>query len=214
MRLVLAGATALAAAGLLAAFLGLAKTFSSWRWTALAPAPLAPARVPAVPVADEPMVTAMTAADVDSVPARLEPRPRRFEPSEPEPEVPLGSLAPKAGKAPARKAVRPKTRFKALKALSDANPRLLMQDGAGFDGGGTQSEAYFEGAAPEPAREPGAQSSSGASSAARPAPKRRLRSVTSGTSARPAPVPASTPNPSYAPESEAGPDPEPQPEEE
>lgn len=210
MRLLLAGATALAAAGLLAAFLGLAKTFASWRWTALAPPPSAPARVPAVPVEEEPLVTAMTAADVDSVPARLEPRPRRFEAVEPEPEVPLGSLTPKAGKAPARKAARPKTRFKALQALSDANPRLLMQDGSGFDGGGAQSGAVLNESATEPAaRETGAQPPSAASSAARPAPKRVLRSLGSGTSARPAPLPASTPNPSYAPETEPDPEPEP-----
>lgn len=211
MRLAIFGASAFAAAGLLAAFLGLAKTLSSWRWTALAPPPSAPARVPAVPVEEEPMVTAMTAADIDSVPSRLEPRPQRFEAVETEPEVPLGSITPKATKASARKAAQPKTRFKTLKALSDANPRLLMQDGGGFDGTGSRSDASLDGTAPEPpVREPGAEPSSAAPPAARPAPKRSLRSVGTTNSVRPAPVAASTPHPSYDQEPEPGPEQEPE----
>lgn len=207
MRLALAGLSVLGAAATLAVFLGLAKTLSSWRWTALAPPPAAPARVPAMPVEEEPIVTAMTASDVDSVPSRLEPRPRPFVPAEREEETSLGSIKPKAGKAPAKKPARRKPVFKTLRALAGSKPRLVMQEGADFDGASSESEAYAEAGETAPAARGGAQQPSyqQAPSPA-PAPKRRLRSVTGRSSARPGPAQTSAPEPAYeedpAPEEE------------
>ena len=198
MRLALAGLSVFAAAVTLAAFLGLAKTLSSWRWTALAPPAPPPTRVPAVPVAEEPIVTAMTAADVDSVPARLEPRPRPFEPAEPEPETALGSIQPKAAGRAKKKPAARRPVFKTLKALAGSKPRLVMQEGADFDGGESGSAAYSEAeeAAPTPRGSVQATPSPAPPSAA-PAPKRRLRSVSGRSSPRPLPAQTGAPEPAY-----------------
>jgi hypothetical protein len=169
-------AAAVAFAGALGAFAWLA---GAVRWQAFERPAARPGRVPAVEAPEEPIVTAMTASDVDSVPEALEARPRpALAPAAQEPEAAaLGDLAPRSpkGKAAARKARKPAV-FRRV-GLGRARQALEVGGGLGFDGGG--SGAFSAGAAEE---EGGAyEEGSGAPAApAGPAParSRQFRAVT------------------------------------
>lgn len=181
-------AAALAFVGALGAFGSLA-----WgvRWQAFERPVARPGRVPAVEAPPEPVVTAMTASDVDSVPEALEARPRPAPaPSSREPEAAaLGDVAPRApkAKAAARKARKPSL----FRRVGLGGPRKVLQAGGSpaFDGGG--SGAFSGGAAEEGGAYEEGSGAPAAPAAAAPPRARQFRAVTParGTVA-PASVPA------------------------
>lgn len=178
MRGLVFAATAAAAV----AFVGALGAFASlaWgvRWQAFERPPVAPGRIPAVEVPDEPIVTAMTASDVDSVPEALEARPRPAPaPSAREPEAAaLGDVAPRAPKpkAAAHKPRKPSL-FRRV-GLGRARQTLQVGGSAGFDGGG--SGAYSETAQEYGGTEEEASSAPAPASGKTPVRARQFRAVT------------------------------------
>lgn len=191
MRAFLFAATA-GAAALFVAALGLFGSMASGvRWQALERPVERPGRVPAVELPEEPIVTAMTASDVDSVPEALEARPRPARPAAPEEDAAgLGDFEPRSPKrkaGPRKSAPKRPSLFRRV-GLGRARPGLQMGPGLSFDGGGSGASSGL--VAPGGAAE---DEASTAPAAARvggaPAPRRQFRAVTPvrGTS-EPAPV--------------------------
>lgn len=178
MRGLIFAATAAATVAFVGALGAFASLAGAVRWQAFERPAARPGRVPAVEAPPEPVVTAMTASDVDSVPEALEARPPPApEPSAQEPEAAaLGDVAPRAPKpkAPARKARKPSL-FRRV-GLGGARKVLQVGGTPGFDGGG--SGAFSGGAAEEGGASEEGSGAPAAPAAAAPARARQFRSVT------------------------------------